>query len=144
QVTDGMSDARYPVFDKGGKYLYFTASTDVGPSIGSGMSILNRPVTRSVYVTVLSKDDPSPLAPESDDEKEKKDADKEKDKAKKDGDKSSVPVKVDLEDLDQRTLALPCEARNYYSLIAGKAGTLFLLEGPTTMPDDTPPSGGLP
>ncbi len=22
QVTDGMSDARYPVFDKNGKYLY--------------------------------------------------------------------------------------------------------------------------
>ena len=47
---------------------------------GPGMSILNRPVTRSAYVVVLSKDDPSPLAPESDDEKEKKDADKEKDK----------------------------------------------------------------
>ena len=31
QVTDGMSDALYPVFDKNGKYLYFTASTDVGP-----------------------------------------------------------------------------------------------------------------
>ena len=67
-----------PAFDKGGKYLYFTASTDIGPSVGSGMSILNRPVTRAAYVVVLSKDDPSPLAPESDDEKEKKDADKEK------------------------------------------------------------------
>ena len=30
QVTDGMSDAMYPVFDKDGKNLYFTASTDVG------------------------------------------------------------------------------------------------------------------
>ena len=80
QITDGMSDAGNPVFDKGGKYLYFTASTDIGPSVGSGMSIFNRPVTRAAYVVVLSKDDPSPLAPESDDEKEKKDADKEKDK----------------------------------------------------------------
>jgi tricorn protease-like protein len=25
QVTDGMSDATNPVFDKDGKYLYFTA-----------------------------------------------------------------------------------------------------------------------
>ena len=32
QVTDGMSDARHPAFDKGGKYLYFTASTDIGPT----------------------------------------------------------------------------------------------------------------
>ncbi|HKQ89076.1 MAG TPA: protease, partial [Blastocatellia bacterium] len=31
QITDGMSDARYPAFDKSGKYLYFTASTDIGP-----------------------------------------------------------------------------------------------------------------
>ena len=28
-----MSDARYPVFDHDGKYLYFTASTDSGPSL---------------------------------------------------------------------------------------------------------------
>ena len=33
QLTDGLSDARYPVFDKDGKYLYFTASTDSGPSL---------------------------------------------------------------------------------------------------------------
>ena len=28
QVSDGMSDAQYPAFDKNGKYLYFAASTD--------------------------------------------------------------------------------------------------------------------
>ena len=32
QITDGMSDALYPAFDKNGKYLYFTASTDVALS----------------------------------------------------------------------------------------------------------------
>ena len=44
-------------------------------------------MTRSVYVVVLRKEDPSPLAPESDDEKacrhcrgEEKDKDKDKDK----------------------------------------------------------------
>ena len=31
QITDGMSDARFAVFDKNGKYLYFTASTDPAP-----------------------------------------------------------------------------------------------------------------
>ena len=34
QVTDGMSDANNPVFDKDGKYLYFTASTNSGESLG--------------------------------------------------------------------------------------------------------------
>ena len=63
QITDGMSDAGYAVFDKDGKYIYFTASTDAALSNGwLDMSSIQRPVTASVYVVVLSKDDPSPLA----------------------------------------------------------------------------------
>jgi len=95
QITDGMSDALYPAWDKNGKYLYFTASTDVGLSTaGLDMSSEEHRVTRAVYVAVLSKDEKSPLAPESDEEKpkeEKKAAEPEKDKAKdqvKDKDKS--------------------------------------------------------
>lgn len=150
QITDGMSDADTPAFDKGGKYLYFTASTDIGPSVGSGMSVINRPVTRAVYLVVLNKNDPSPLAPESDDEKDKdkKDADKPKDdkkeekgkdekkdeKAKdekgKDGKekKDAVEVKIDFANIDQRTLALPIPARHYGGLHEGKAGTIFVVE----------------
>ena len=46
----------YPVFDKDGKNLYFTASTDVGLSAGwLDMSSLDHPVTRAVYVAVLKK-----------------------------------------------------------------------------------------
>ncbi|MGH9677551.1 MAG: protease, partial [Candidatus Acidiferrum sp.] len=94
QLTDGMSDVRGTTFDKGGKYLYFTASTDIGPSTnGIDMSGMNRPVTRNVYIVVLSKDTPSPLAPESDEEKDatdvKPDAGKDKDKDK-DKDKAAA------------------------------------------------------
>lgn len=144
QITDGMSDARHAAFDKNGKYLYFTASTDIGPAVGSGMSIINRPVTRSVYVVVLNKDDPSPLAPESDDEKEKKDADEKKDK--KDSAKKDPPkVKVDLEDIDQRTLCLPVPPKNYQNLLTGKPGIVFLVEGPMIFSiDDGPGDGGPP
>jgi tricorn protease len=69
QVTDGMSDARTPVFDADGNYLYFTASTDAGASLQPDIHSVSRPVSRSVYLVVLSKDDPSPFAPESDEEK---------------------------------------------------------------------------
>lgn len=140
QVTDGMSDAKYPLFDAGGKYLFFAASTDIGPAVGSGMSTLSRPVTRHAYVTVLSKDDPSPLAPESDDEKEKKEA---KERDKKDEDKTAPKVKLDIEDLDQRTLALPGSPKNYLGLLSGKAGVIYLLEGPAVLPldeQDGPPA----
>lgn len=145
QITDGMSDSDNPAFDKSGKYLFFTASTDIGPAVGSGMSILNRRVTRSAYVVVLSKDDPSPLAPESDDEKDKTDADKTKDekgKDKKEAGKETPKVKIDLENIDQRTLALPLPARNYVGLSAGKAGTFFILEAPAFFGGDDGPGGG--
>ena len=79
QVTDGLSDAGSTGFDKGGKYLYFTASTDIGPAVfGFDMNSYPHRPTRSVYICVLTKDLPSPLAPESDEEKieEPKPADK--------------------------------------------------------------------
>jgi tricorn protease len=152
QVTDGMSDARYPIFDRNGKYLYFTASTDVGLSaVSFDMSSDERPVTRSAYVVVLDKDLPSPLAPESDDEKinaEKRagaDADKTKDdQARDQSDKSKdgkapekpVVVKVDADGIGQRILALPIPARNYQSMLPGKTGVLFLTEAPLVVREE--------
>jgi len=69
QVTDGLSDAGPVAFDKNGKYLYFLASTDVGPAVASSMGAFKVPVTRSAYAVVLRKDLKSPLAPQSDEEK---------------------------------------------------------------------------
>lgn len=90
QVTDGMSEAASPVFDGGGKYVYFTASTDVGPHLfGFDMSSNPHRSTSSVYVCVLKKDMPSPLAPESDEEKT---ADAKKEEPKKDGAKDVEPA----------------------------------------------------
>ena len=74
QVTDGLSDAAFAAFDRNGKYLYFTASTDDGPSIASSMGSYKVPVTRSGYVIVLSKELKSPLAPQSDEEKLEKES----------------------------------------------------------------------
>ena len=148
QLTDGLSDALFISFDKEGKYLYFTASTDVALNTGwLDMTSLLRPVTRSVYVMVLKKDGVSPLAPESDEEKgkeaEKADKDKKPDTDKdKDKDKAAakeekpVTVDIDLENISQRILALPVPARNYYGLAAGAAGVLFLQEGPAVDPID--------
>jgi tricorn protease len=134
QVTDGMSDARYPIFDRNGKYLYFTASTDVGLSaVFLDMSSDEHPITRSAYVVVLDKDLPSPLAPESDDEKINKekpagpDAETNKDDKAKE---KPVTVKIDADGIGQRILALPIPARNYVNMLPGKTGVLFLSEAP--------------
>jgi tricorn protease len=148
QVTDGFSDALYADWDRGGKYLYLTASTDIGLSADwLDMSSINRPSSRSVYLVVLSKDEPSPLAPESDEEKGEeakkdggaatdkgsdKDTDKEKSKLADGKEKPKEPpvVKIDFEGITQRTLALPVPARNYQGLSAAKEGEVFLQEAP--------------
>ncbi len=138
QLTDGMSDAANAQFDQEGKYLYFTASTDTALSSGwLDMSSIQRPVTRSVYVAVLAKDLPSPLAPESDEEKPPApDAKKPEDTAKKE-----TAVRIDLENISQRILALPIPARNYVSMSAGKTGVLFLVEAPMVSPMTGPGEG---
>jgi len=142
RVTDGMSDSFSPVFDKSGKYLYLLASTDAGPTLDDSMLSMDRPVTSSVYVAVLRKDLPSPLAPESDDEQEvkpeapKAESSKTGSQGKESPPKDTQPpvVKVDFEKIGQRILALPIPARNYSELKPGKEGVLYLLEGPVVEP----------
>jgi len=156
QITDGMSDAWNPVFDLKGKYLYFLASTDDGPSrSGIDLSSLDRAESSAVYVVVLSKDGASPVPPESDDEKIKEEEKKTEpkpvevgdkahdkkagDKGQADGDKSKdekkddkdgpVTVTVDLEDIGNRILSLPIPPRNYVGLTAGKTGVIYVAEG---------------
>jgi tricorn protease len=146
QITDGTADSRFPVFDKNGKTLYFTASTDVGLSVGwLDLSSYQHPLTRSVYAVVLKKGDPNPVEPQSDEEKvvkpddkeKSKDAEKDKDKTKetdkdkaRDGAKKEEPpaVTIDFDGIAQRIVALPIRAANYIQLDAGKTGVLFLSE----------------
>jgi tricorn protease len=138
QITDGMSDARQACFDRSGKYLYFVASTDSGPSsFGLNMSSTDRPVTRSVYVVVLRKDLPSPLAPESDEEKI---AARKEDKADKNPETAKAAT-IDLENIGQRILPLPMPARNYRALEPGKEGVLFVFETPSIPTGRTDASG---
>jgi tricorn protease len=146
QLTDGMSDALYADWDKSGKYLYFTASTNVGPGISfADLSSIAQQITRSVYAIVLRDDLPSPLAPESDEEKVQE--------VKSEGQGSNNPptapaqanapagarpparrepdpVRIDLEGIDQRIIALPIPARNFSGLVAGKADIVYILEVP--------------
>ena len=146
QITDGMSDAENPVFDKNGKYLYFTASTNAGPAMEEDVARVARETTASVYLVVLSKSDPSPLAPESDDEKKKEEPKKDdakKDDAKKDDkdkDKSAekVEVKIDLDKIGQRILALPLPELRYVALEAGKSGMVYAIEMGPRSPEAPP------
>ncbi|MCL1908355.1 MAG: PDZ domain-containing protein [Holophagaceae bacterium] len=127
QITDGMSDASNPDFDRSGKYLYFAASTNIGPMVqGFDMNSYPHSHTRSVYLTVLKKGEPSPLAPESDDEK---DGSQTPADGKSADNKPSSETIIDFDGIDQRILSLPISNRNIIGLQPGKAGFLFVAEG---------------
>ncbi|MDP2876619.1 MAG: hypothetical protein Q8O00_10580, partial [Holophaga sp.] len=145
QLTDGMSDVAHPVFEGSGKYLCFTASTNIGPKVATfDMNSYPHQPTRSVYLAVLKKGEASPLAPESDEEKaaEGKTGEEKKEEGKKEDGKAAekkngakpedkkpvAPVVIDFEGLDQRILALPIPDQNIVGIRAGKKGTLFVFE----------------
>lgn len=164
QVTDGMSDARYVAFDRSGKYLYFTASTNLGPAFSfAEMSTMPYQTSRSVYATVLRSDIPSPLAPESDEEriadasseskggKSGSGAPESLDKSTDSGSeaegsdpktKKPEPTKVDLDGIQQRIVALPIPSLNFTGLYAGGEGRFFVMELPPVSPAYSGPLGG--
>lgn len=123
QITDSMADAITPVWDKNGEYLYFLASTNFGLNTGwLDMSSYDRPITRSLYLAVLSKTGKSPLLPESNEELPKTENGEKKDNNK------SVTVTIDEEGLSQRIIAVDIPDRNYTGLIAGPENHVFYLE----------------
>jgi tricorn protease len=103
---------------------------------------------QQVYVAVLAKGVPSPLAKESDEEKgkeeEKPAADAKAGEGAKAGEKAEEPkkdekkpveVKLDPEGLSQRILAMPMKAGVYADLAPGPANQLFYRRAASTDPD---------
>ncbi|OFA03392.1 S41 family peptidase [Duganella sp. HH101] len=147
-VTDGLSDVVDPVFDKSGKYLYFFASTNAGPSNNwfSQQNEDNR-VTRTIWMAVLRRDLPSPLIKESDEEKSaasatppaqasakepaKAEPPKVDPKTGRDDPKVTVapvaPISIDFEGIESRIVDLPVPAAALSDLNAGEAGQIFFL-----------------
>jgi tricorn protease len=151
-VTDGLSDASEPVFDRSGKYLYFLASTDAGP-VNNWFSLETNDlkITRSIWLAVLRKDLPNPLVKESDEEKaapadeskekKKETAEDEKDAKKGNGtDKTdaksdekpkkpepAAPVKIDFDGIAYRIIDLPVPVAELSNLQAGPEGQVFFL-----------------
>ena len=137
-LTDGMSHADSPVF-AASDYLYFTASINSGPTqVGLDMSTQERPLRTGLYVAVLAADGKSPLLPKLGDE-EGKAAEEEKSKDKDDKAEKIKPVRIDVEGLNQRIVALPVAERNYDSLVVANDGALFYLERTQPGASNEPP-----
>ncbi|MEO8361434.1 MAG: PDZ domain-containing protein [Vicinamibacteria bacterium] len=138
-ITDAMADAISPTWDRDGKHLYFLASTDT--ALGSGWantSSVGSDPTFGVYVVMLSADETSPFAPESDEEAAGADAKEDKAGAgAAKGDKSDKPeastpkvvdVRIAFEGLERRIVPLPMAVSRYRFAVAGPAGSVFVGE----------------
>ncbi len=138
QVTGGASDARSPVFDPDGKYLYFTASTNTGLSAGLWeMSGMERPLTAHVYAATLRAAEPSPLAPDAGFEPPPAPAKRAAAKAA-----APAPVRIDFAGLARRAVALPIPAARYTRIAAAAPGVLILQRAPRViMQSDISPYG---
>ncbi len=147
QVTSEMGDSSLPAFDRDGNYLYFTASTNAGATAyGLDMTSDLYDMTSNIYAVVLAAGQPSPVAPELDDEKTPAEiAAKAKDipdtkAAAKDGDDKTQPavkpstppkpVKIDLAGIETRIVAMPLPSAAYTALTAGPKGSLYFLSVP--------------
>jgi tricorn protease len=132
QVTDGLADAMYPVWDASGKYLWFLASTDFGlASQWLDMTSYGREETFALYLAVLNKSDASPLLPESDEDPGVGARAPENTNKPAPGPAPSVTVTIDFDKLQQRILPVTAvPSRQYSQLKAGVAGTVFFLEAP--------------
>ncbi|MEP7110801.1 MAG: PDZ domain-containing protein [Ferruginibacter sp.] len=140
-VTDGLSDASEPIFDRGGKYLFFFASTNAGPVVNwFDQSNNDTRSTNSIYLLTLLKVTTSPFAKESDEEEIKPaeqlkpdEKGKPDDKGKKDKkdsilkDKKPELLKIDLDGIENRIIDIPVKAGNYYGLGMGKEGELLYI-----------------
>jgi tricorn protease len=167
-VTDGMTNDHAPVFDAGGKYLYFLGDRNYLPSLSGFELNLNFANTTGIYAVTLGADTASPFAPESDEEKGApaktpgegdqlaKDKDGEaKPAAAREGapgpgdgaakaatPPAAKPVKVDLENIGRRIIRVPVPPGNYGRLSAATDKIFYLAAGPPSF-QPGPPANSL-
>jgi len=114
-VTDNWYDSGLPSFSNDGKYIVFVSDRDFNPTYSDTEWNHSYSNMSRVYLAILSKEAPSPFAPENDSVKivaEKKDSGEKKEEKKEDADKS---VKIDFDGISGRIVSLPVSPSNYYN-----------------------------
>ena len=150
QVTTGYYSSNSPVFDPGGKYLYYFSNDNFNPVYSDMDATWIYPNSTSIVAVTLSKDEASLLAPQNDEETVKSDSTKEQSeesKSKKKEDKkeksvdSSKSVKIDFENIDQRAVKLPVDKGNFSALYAVEEKVLYQREPAAGAAKPGSPSG---
>ncbi len=139
-LTDGFGDAGSPAFSRDGKFLFFTASVESGPTqFGLDMeSSATREPANNMYLVVLQRTEPHPFAARSDDatgdDDEEDDGKGWRGKRGRDGkdgsDDEDEPIAdIDVDGIDQRIVAIPLPSDQYNDLACSKDKLLFIVRG---------------
>jgi tricorn protease len=125
-VTDGWYDSGSPAFSRDGKYLFFVSDRDFSPVYSSTEWNHAYLSMSGVYFVTLAKDTKSPFEPKSDEVGAKPAEEPQAKPAEKPAAKAAgpAPVKVDLDGLMDRIIALPVERANYGGIYA-PGGTVY-------------------
>jgi tricorn protease len=133
RVSDGMYDDGNVVFDLNGKYLYFTSARSFSPTPGRYELSLKVENADRIYLLPLSKEQGNPFFPRAADAEEppaKPDARGEKPDAKTEKPADGLPpVKIDLDGLGARAVALPLPAGAPGVLVGARDGVFHYAEG---------------
>lgn len=155
-LTDPLADATSPAWDRDGRHLYFLASTNL--ALGSGWantSSIAADPTYAAYVMILRADDPTPFPLRSDEEEVKGEGSAGGEGGEEGGagarggggsqgagpgggqeggagespaEATPDTVRVDLDGIQERIVALPMPVRRYGMALAGPKGTVFIGE----------------
>lgn len=118
KVTTDFYNDNTPVFDPGGRYLYFFSDRSFTPVYGDMDDTWIYPNSTGVYALTLRADTLSPIAPRSDEETENKD--------EKSDENTGESVKIDFDAIDERTVKLPVRAGNFGALKALDGKVVYL------------------
>lgn len=122
QVTSDMTDERSPAFDPKGRFLYFVSARDFNFNFGGGSGFQSR-----IYATTLQADYGHPFPPRSDEEPA---VVGEEEEAQDTEESSDSPMRVDLDGLADRVVALPgIDPGGYFGLIPTDEGLLYTSGG---------------
>ncbi len=124
-VTDNWYNSGSPSFSPDGKYLYFVSGRDFNPTYS--FTEWNHVYTdmSKIYMVTLASDTPSPFAPEND-VVEVEDEEEEKNGKDESAEKDDDAIRIDMDGIMDRQIALPIQASNYFNVQAVEGKVYYI------------------
>lgn len=121
-VTDGWFDCSSPCFSGDGKFLFCVSRRDFNPIYSNTEWNHAYQDMAKIYLVTLAKETPSPFQPKSDEAGEPS-------PPKAEEPKKDTPIKVDIDGLQDRLLALPIQAASYRHLLSVGTTIYYIRQG---------------